>query len=43
MRLFTTGTWKIIAAAVALNCTAALASATEKYWVAHEAFGASEK
>jgi hypothetical protein len=37
MGYFATGTWKIIAATVALNCTAVIAGATEKYWVAHEA------
>ncbi|MFN7998010.1 MAG: hypothetical protein U0Q18_30600 [Bryobacteraceae bacterium] len=37
MGLFSTATWKLVATAVALTCTAIPAAATEKYWIAHEA------
>jgi hypothetical protein len=37
MRLFATSIWKLITAVIALTCTAAVAEATEKYWIAHEA------
>jgi hypothetical protein len=37
MRLLTKSARNMIFSVVALSCTAALAEATEKYWIAHEA------